>query len=56
MCEFEDDSVVNDLDERIKHALAFADNYFKESNNCARLALVWIEEANSLVAQREAIV
>lgn len=56
MCEFEDDSVVNDLDKRIKDALDTAANYFKESNNCARLALVWIEEANGLVAQKEAIV
>jgi len=56
MCEFEDDSIVNDLDERIKQALETADMYLKESNNCARLMLAWIEEANVLVAQKEAIV
>ena len=52
MCEFEE----HDLDDRIKQALETADMYLKESNNCARLMLTWIEEANSLVAQREAIV
>lgn len=52
MCEFEE----HDLDDRIKQALETADMYLKESNNCARLMLAWIEEANELINRRDVMV
>lgn len=63
MCEFEEhdmdsltetDWVAFHLEEQIKNALEVAQKYFEESNNCAKLALVWIEQANELIEKRDA--